>query len=108
MTTHNNTLWYVLAVGVEKKNDTMTDPEYNPMSVPLGTLTAGRTPHPQCNVLNTWSGVFRGFCATRVRHVSSQEQFCTGGKKNTTSLDAQLTILHSLSNMSVVSRQNKP
>lgn len=69
-----------LAESAQKVNVIMTDPEYNPMSVPLGTLTAVRTPHPQCSVLNTWSGTFRGFCATRVRHVSSQEQFCTEGK----------------------------
>jgi len=43
----------VLARKAEDEEDTATYPEYNPMSVPLGTLTAGRTPHPQFRVLNT-------------------------------------------------------
>ena len=42
-----------LAGGAKGENDVMADPEYNPMSAPFGTLAAGRTPHPQCGVLNT-------------------------------------------------------
>ena len=76
-----------LAESGRDENEIVADPEYNPMSAPLGTLTAGRTPHPQYGVLNTWSGICRGFCATRVRHASSQEQFCAGDKKNVAILD---------------------
>lgn len=67
----------ILARGMKDENDHGANPEYNPMSVPLRTLAAARTPHPQLGVLNTCSGTFRGFCATRVRQFSSQEQFCS-------------------------------
>ena len=70
----------------KNENDTTADPEYNPMSAPFGTLAVGRTPHPQFGVLNTSSGHLRGFCATRVGHVSSQEQFCTMDENNVASL----------------------
>lgn len=78
-TQQHSTDIFALARDVKNRNDAMTHPEYNPMSDPSGTRTAGRTPHPQFRVLNTWSGIFRGFCATRVLHVSSQEQCCPGG-----------------------------
>ena len=61
-------------------------PEYNPIIVPFETLTIGRTPHPQFGVLNTCSGTFRGFCATRVRHVALQEQFYFIDENTATSL----------------------
>jgi hypothetical protein len=76
-----------LARNAKNGNNATTHPEYNPMSDPLGTLTAGRTPHPQLGVLNTWSGIFRGFCATRVLHVPSQEQFCHGDEDDFATLE---------------------
>ena len=76
-----------LTGSAENENNTMTDPEYNPTSAPLGTGTVGRTPHPHRGVLNTSSGNLRGFCATRFRHVSSQEQFYTGGEQHFASLN---------------------
>lgn len=99
---------YVLARNAKNVGGAVTHPEYTPISAPLGTLTVGRTPHPRSRVLNTCNGIFRGFCATRVLHVSSQAQFYHRDKNDTATLGARLTMLHSLSSTWFVPRRNKP